>query len=142
MSHNISRSPACSGSPCKSFPFIEICSTVAFILSLVVLLLTHTLISAVQKVKQSYIQGVDEDQYAELLTPISPIKISFIMDKQTPEQHCESVIPISGTYEQPHVNTIQQFVALLQSDSDIVKFEAASSLLHALNIESATTGKF
>ena len=92
--------------------------------------------------KQSYILDIDEEEYAELLTPISPIKISFVMDKQTPEQHCESVIPISGPYEQPHVNIIQQLVALLQSDSDIVKFEAASSLLHALNIESATTGKF
>ena len=91
--------------------------------------------------KKSIIQSIDEDDYAELLTHISPIQIPLVMDKQTPDQHCESIVPTKGQYQEPNINTVQQFIALLQSDSDMVKFEAASSLYDALNIDNARTSK-
>ena len=83
------------------------------------------------KVQNAY-QRREED-YVHL-TPLSPIKLSFVMDEKTPQTEIESVEPDNKTF-------VVHFVELLQSDSDIVKFEAASSLLHILNAENATVGK-
>ncbi len=83
-----------------------------------------------------------EVDYLEL-TPISPIKFSFSMDKQiTPETETEPLEPKETTTSEPNnVTFVEQFIELLKSDSDMVKFEAASSLLHILTAESAVSGK-
>ena len=84
-------------------------------------------------------QDISEEEYAELVTPISPIRLSFVMNNHSPNQYDEPVDPGKGHYEQD--SDTQQFIELLQSDSEIIQFEAISSLFYAINIDNAIKGK-
>ena len=80
--------------------------------------------------------------YTKLVDPISPIKISFTVQRQSPETKYESVSQSTHrSYGPSNVVVVQQCVELLQSTSDVVKFEAASCFFHILDIESAVIGK-
>jgi len=80
-------------------------------------------------------------------TPISPIAYSlFAMDDKTPSNESEYNSP-PASKSPDSISTgiecegliIEQYIDLLKSGSDVVKFEAASSLLHALSHDNAIT---
>ena len=94
------------------------------------------------KVKKSPHQETRQVKDYTELDPISPIKISFTMQRQSPERKHELIAQGTRSHHGPsNIAVVQQYVELLQSTSDVVKFEAASCLFHILDIESAVIGK-
>jgi hypothetical protein len=63
------------------------------------------------------------------------------MDEQTPQTEVEPLTPNNDQKEPTSNSVVDQFIQLLKSDSDVVKFEAASSLVHMLTSENAVAGK-
>ena len=76
-------------------------------------------------------------------TPLSPIKMSFTMERPTPESERELYIPhCAQMYTTNTSAVVQQYIELLQADSDVVKSEAATSLLQSLrDVDNAMSGK-
>lgn len=90
---------------------------------------------------------VNEDDFIEISgAPVGSLFLSFDMDETTVASSPISPIKMNDSGSAPNDvsssnQDITSFVSMMKSNSDKVKLEAASALLHVLSINHVNTGK-
>ncbi len=87
--------------------------------------------------------GIEDDTFLQLSVTPTSLYLSFDMEEALNPSQADSLAEQDfSANDDSSIDDITSFVDMLNSNSDKIKFEAASALLHVLSINHANTGKF